>query len=84
MTEGLLGIYQELLSLTFTRDTALEAGAWHEDVKAFQVTDAESTPNPGPTPTAAPTATPMPTPAPTPTPSPNPTPSPTALTLTLC
>ena len=42
VTEGLLGIYQELLSLTFTRDPTLEAGAWHADVKAFQVTDAES------------------------------------------
>mmetsp|Transcript_18920 Transcript_18920/g.40817 ORF Transcript_18920/g.40817 Transcript_18920/m.40817 type:complete len:718 (-) Transcript_18920:432-2585(-) len=36
---GLLGIYQELLGLTFTRNPDLEAAAWHSDVSAFTVSD---------------------------------------------
>lgn len=40
VTEGLLGIYQELLGVRFA---AVEhAHVWHEDVKFFSVHDAES------------------------------------------
>lgn len=36
VTEGLLGIYQELLGLVFEREPSMEgAAAWHEEVKAF-------------------------------------------------
>ncbi|CAE8722725.1 unnamed protein product [Polarella glacialis] len=42
VTEGLLGIYQELLGLKFESDSELAKSAWHEDVQAFKVTDAAS------------------------------------------
>lgn len=42
VTEGLLQIYQELLGLKFERDAELEKVAWHEEVRAFKVTDVAS------------------------------------------
>mmetsp|Transcript_26931 Transcript_26931/g.83797 ORF Transcript_26931/g.83797 Transcript_26931/m.83797 type:complete len:654 (-) Transcript_26931:78-2039(-) len=42
VTEGLLGIYQELLGLKFEPDAEVATAAWHEEVKAFKVTDAAS------------------------------------------
>lgn len=40
VTRGLLGIYQELLGLTF--DLEESATVWHEDVKLYSVRDAGS------------------------------------------
>lgn len=40
VTRGLLGIYQELLGLTF--DLEEHATVWHEDVKLYSVRDAAS------------------------------------------
>ncbi|XP_004714342.1 thimet oligopeptidase isoform X1 [Echinops telfairi] len=40
VTQGLLGIYQELLGLTFQREES--AAAWHEDVELYTVCDAAS------------------------------------------
>ncbi|XP_030006152.1 neurolysin, mitochondrial [Sphaeramia orbicularis] len=40
VTEGLLGIYQELLGLTFTEME--HAHVWHEDVKIFSARDTET------------------------------------------
>jgi len=42
VAEGLLQIYQDLLGLKFERDAELERTAWHEEVRAFKVTDATS------------------------------------------
>lgn len=42
VTTGMMKIYQELLSLKFERDAELEKAAWHEEVKAFRVTDSNS------------------------------------------
>mmetsp|Transcript_22645 Transcript_22645/g.70513 ORF Transcript_22645/g.70513 Transcript_22645/m.70513 type:complete len:714 (-) Transcript_22645:155-2296(-) len=42
VAQGLLGIYQELLGLKFERHAELEKAAWHEEVQAFKVTDADT------------------------------------------
>jgi len=42
VTEGLLQIYQGLLGLKFERNAELEKVAWHEDVRAYKVTDLAS------------------------------------------
>ncbi|KAK9816736.1 hypothetical protein WJX72_004381 [[Myrmecia] bisecta] len=42
VTKGLLGIYQELLGLTFELDEQLSAAAWHEEVRAYRVLDSDS------------------------------------------
>jgi len=42
VTQGLLGIYQELLGLNFEQDLDLQKDAWHEEVKAFKVTDVQT------------------------------------------
>lgn len=43
VAKGLLGIYQQLLGLTFDREKSLEgAAAWHAEVEAYRVSDTKS------------------------------------------
>ena len=43
VAKGLLGIYQQLLGLTFDREKSLEGGAaWHAEVEAYRVSDTKS------------------------------------------